>query len=318
MSRLLTSLLAALLWGVGAMSAPAFAGAAQAASPVVAPASDAEVARWLRFRIERQKLATGGVVAIVRPTGRSLVAHGPIDRRRARRLDGDSVFEIASLSKVFTALLLADFVVRGEARLEDPLAGYVPPGVTVPAFDGAAITLVDLDRPGDDANTRMALGWRRTTIHGETYYWSHGSGDGARAFMGFNPARRVGVVAIADAASGAGLDDIARRVLDPQQDVDLKVTPRRQELAVPAAALERALGTYEFAADDRIQISRGETGLIVTAGASQLLIVPQSPTRFFSKYGGDILFEFPGSGPAPSSTLVLHQDGERFVYRRVP
>lgn len=476
MSRLLTSLLAALLWGVGAMSAPAFAGAAQAASPVVAPASDAEVARWLRFRIERQKLATGGVVAIVRPTGRSLVAHGPIDRRRARRLDGDSVFEIASLSKVFTALLLADFVVRGEARLEDPLAGYVPPGVTVPAFDGAAITLADLathtsglplrpgniegapdrpnkyagysfaqlyadlpthtlgqapgtqfrysnlgvallgqglalkarepfpdllrrrvtgplglvdtqfgeppeaagrraqghdldlkpiapsddgvlapagglrstpndllrllelfltgvgpgelpaaarlmmevDRPGDDANTRMALGWRRTTIHGETYYWSHGSGDGARAFMGFNPARRVGVVAIADAASGAGLDDIARRVLDPQQDVDLKVTPRRQELAVPAAALERALGTYEYAADDRIQISRGETGLIVTAGASQLLIVPQSPTRFFSKYGGDILFEFPGSGPAPSSTLVLHQDGVRFVYRRVP
>jgi hypothetical protein len=164
----------------------------------------------------------------------------------------------------------------------------------------------------------MALGWRRTTIHGETYYWSNGSADGARSFMGFNPSRRLAVVAIADAASGAGLDDIARRVLDPQQDVDLKVTPRRREAAVPAAALERALGTYEYAADDRIQISRGETGLIVTTGSGQLLIVPQSATRFFSKYGGDFLFEFPGSASTPSPSLVLHQGSERFVYRRIP
>ncbi len=87
---------------------------------------------------------------------------------------------------------------------------------------------------------------------------------------------------------------------------------------MPAAALERVLGTYEYAPDDRLQITRGETGLIVTAGASQLLIVPQSPTRFFSKFGGDLLFDFPGSGGAPSPTLVLRQDGERFVYRRVP
>ncbi|WP_068876278.1 MULTISPECIES: serine hydrolase [unclassified Phenylobacterium] len=475
MARLLTTLLAALLV-VLATPASASADGAKAASTAAAPASDAQIERWLRFRIERQRLGTGGVVAILRPSGRSLIAYGPSDRGRARRLGGDSVFEIASLSKVFTALLLADFVVGGDARLEDPLAKYVPTGVTVPQFDGAAITLADLathtsglplrpgnlegapdrpnkyagysfaqlyadlpnhvlthapgsqfrysnlgvallgqglafraqepfpellrrrvtgplglvdthfgdppewagrraqghdpdlnavvasddgvlspagglrstpndllrlmelfltgvgpgelpaaarlmmevDRPGDDANTRMALGWRRTTIHGETYYWSHGSGDGARTFMGFNPARRIGVVAIADAASGAGLDDIARRVLDPQQDVDLKVTPRRREIAVPAAALERVLGTYEYAADDRLQISRGETGLIVTAGAGQLLIVPQSPTRFFSKYGGDILFDFPGSGRSPSPTLVLRQDAETFVYRRVP
>lgn len=404
------------------------------------------------------------------------MAYGPTDRRQARRLGADSVFEIASLSKVFTALLLADFVVRGESRLEDPLAGYVPAGVTVPQFNERKITLLDLathtsglplrpgniegapdspnkyagysfaklyadlpnhtlthapgsqfrysnlgvallgqglalkagepfpeilrsrvtgplglvdtqfgeppvlsgrraqghdvdlkpvgtsddgvlapagglrstpsdllqllelflnragsgelpaaarlmmevDRPGDDANTRMALGWRRTTIHGETYYWSNGSGDGARAFMGFNPARRVAVVAIADAASGAGFDDIARRVLDPRQEIDLKITPRRHEVAVPPSAIERVLGTYEYAPDDRIQITRGETSLIVTAGPSQLLILPQSPTRFFSKFGGDILFDFPGAGPTPSATLVLHQDGEKFVYRRVP
>jgi D-alanyl-D-alanine-carboxypeptidase/D-alanyl-D-alanine-endopeptidase len=476
MTRFLPRAVAALLvWWV-TTPAPALAEVARPASTVAAPASDAEVRRWLRFRIERQDLATGGVVAILRPSGRSILAYGPTDRRQARRLDGESVFEIASLTKVFTALLLADFVVRGEARLEDPLAGYVPPGVTVPQFEGRTITLLDLathtsglplrpgniagapdtpskyagyslaqlyadlpnhtftrapgsqflysnlgvallgqglarkaqepfpellrdrvtgplglvdthlgesaesvgrraqghdvdlklvgtsddgvlepagglrstpndllrfmelfltgvgpaelpaaarlmmevDRPGDDANTRMALGWRRTTIHGETYYWSNGSGDGARAFMGFNPARRVAVVAIADAASGAGLDDIARKVLDPQQDVDLKVTPRRREVAVPATAIERVRGTYEYAPDDRIQISRGETGLIVTAGNGQLLIAPESPTRFFSKYGGDILFDFPGSGPTPSPTLVLHQGGERFVYRRVP
>jgi len=83
--------------------------------------------------------------------------------------------------------------------------------------------MLTLDRPGDGDDTRMTLGWRRTVTHGETCYWSHGSSDGSRTFMGFNPARGVAVVALADAASGGGLDDIAWRVLDPLEAVDLKI-----------------------------------------------------------------------------------------------
>jgi hypothetical protein len=181
----------------------------------------------------------------------------------------------------------------------------------------AAQLMLTLDRPGDGDDTRMTVGWRRTVVHGETYYWSHGSSDGSRTFMGFNPARGVAVVALADAASGGGLDDIARRVLDPLEPADLKVIPRPRTIELPPSAVDRVLGTYRYAPDDEMTITRGVTGLVVTAGSGQFLIQPQSRTRFFEKAGGDIYLDFPGPASKPADRMVLHQSGKRFVYQRV-
>ena len=61
-----------------------------------------------------------------------------------RPLDGNTVFEIGSISKVFTALVLADMVRKGELALEDPVAKYLPDTVKVPARNGRQITLLDL------------------------------------------------------------------------------------------------------------------------------------------------------------------------------
>lgn len=181
----------------------------------------------------------------------------------------------------------------------------------------AARSMLNLDRPGDGGDTRMALGWRRTVAHGETYYWSHGSSDGSRTFMGFNPERGVAVVALADASSGGGLDDIAWRVLDPAEPVDLKIVPRPRVVELPPAAIDRVLGTYRYAPDDEMTITRGVTGLIVTSGPGQFLIQPQSRTRFFAKAGPDLYLDFPGAASKPADRMVLHQDGKRFVYHRV-
>jgi len=38
------------------------------------------------------------------------------------RIHGDTAFEIGSMTKVFTALVLADMVRRGEVALENPIA----------------------------------------------------------------------------------------------------------------------------------------------------------------------------------------------------
>lgn len=56
----------------------------------------------------------------------------------------DRFFEIGSITKTFTGLLLADMVVRGEVRLDDPVRLYLPESVKVPSFEGREITLVDL------------------------------------------------------------------------------------------------------------------------------------------------------------------------------
>jgi D-alanyl-D-alanine-carboxypeptidase/D-alanyl-D-alanine-endopeptidase len=58
--------------------------------------------------------------------------------------DGKTVFEIGSVTKVFTGLLLAEMVEDGSVRLDQPVAELLPSGVTVPQRDGRPITLLDL------------------------------------------------------------------------------------------------------------------------------------------------------------------------------
>jgi len=95
-------------------------------------------------RVDHQKQAVGIVVGIIEPNGRRVVAHGQAAAGDPRTVDGDTIFEIGSVSKVFTSLLLADMVNRGEVSLDDPASKYLPDSVTVPERGGKAITLLDL------------------------------------------------------------------------------------------------------------------------------------------------------------------------------
>ncbi len=56
----------------------------------------------------------------------------------------DTVYEIGSVSKVFTGVLLAALVRDGTVRLDQPVAELLPAGATVPATGERRITLVDL------------------------------------------------------------------------------------------------------------------------------------------------------------------------------
>ncbi len=74
---------------------------------------------------------------------------GLLDANGARRIvalgvDSNGVFEIGSITKTFTATILADMVVRGEARLDDPVAKYLPATAHIPSLNGRQITLLDL------------------------------------------------------------------------------------------------------------------------------------------------------------------------------
>ena len=55
-----------------------------------------------------------------------------------------AVFEIGSITKVFTSLLLAIAAERGELGVDDPLVEHLPRGTRVPMRDGRPIRLVDL------------------------------------------------------------------------------------------------------------------------------------------------------------------------------
>lgn len=131
----------------GVLMAFSWTAAAQPGQPVpsVSPIGDAEIRRILADRIDVQHQSLGIVVGVVTPAGRRVVSYGKISDTDTRPVTGDSVFEIGSVTKVFTAWLLADMVRRGEVHLADPIARYLPDGLTVKsANNGKTITLGDL------------------------------------------------------------------------------------------------------------------------------------------------------------------------------
>jgi CubicO group peptidase (beta-lactamase class C family) len=118
---------------------------AGAQSPSNSPAPpNPEIQKILAERIDTFHQGVGIVVGVVEPQGRRVVAYGSLNQGDPRPLNGDTIFEIGSATKVFTSLLLADMVQRGEVALTDPVAKYLPAGVKVPERGGRAITLVDL------------------------------------------------------------------------------------------------------------------------------------------------------------------------------
>jgi CubicO group peptidase (beta-lactamase class C family) len=135
-----------LLCGLGAAGGNVAIGAPEHASSNYAPRpSKAEIRTLLAQRVRAlggEKAGVGIVVGVIGPQGRTIISYG--QSGNARSLDEDTAFEIGSVTKVFTALLLADMVQRGEVALSDPVTKYVPAGLSIPQRGGRSITLADL------------------------------------------------------------------------------------------------------------------------------------------------------------------------------
>jgi serine-type D-Ala-D-Ala carboxypeptidase/endopeptidase len=62
----------------------------------------------------------------------------------SRPLDEHTLFEIGSVTKTFTATILASMVMDRSVALDDPVAKYVPPSARVPSRGNKQITLLNL------------------------------------------------------------------------------------------------------------------------------------------------------------------------------
>jgi D-alanyl-D-alanine-carboxypeptidase/D-alanyl-D-alanine-endopeptidase len=84
------------------------------------------------------------VIGLVDEHENRVFSGGKLDNGTSQEVNGDSVFFIGSVTKTFTALLLLDMVERGELKLDQPVAKYLPSSVKMPNYRGREITLVDL------------------------------------------------------------------------------------------------------------------------------------------------------------------------------
>jgi len=112
-------------------------GTAQAFPP------DADLLALIQGRVEEGR-ATGIVLGVTEADGtHRIVAFGD-PGPGALPLGPKSIFEIGSITKVFTGILLADMAARGEVAIDDPVQAHAHPGVTIPSEGGQPIRLVDL------------------------------------------------------------------------------------------------------------------------------------------------------------------------------
>jgi serine-type D-Ala-D-Ala carboxypeptidase/endopeptidase len=106
--------------------------------------SDDAIRQILADRVGKNENDVGIIVKIVTPAGERVIAHGRRNAGDTRPLDGDTVFEIGSVTKVFSALVLAGAVQRGEVTFVDPVGKYPQSGVSVRTRNNRPITLLDL------------------------------------------------------------------------------------------------------------------------------------------------------------------------------
>lgn len=445
---------------------PTFAGTLVAPSIV----TDDELRRMLVTRIDVQKSGTGIVVGILKPDSKHIYSYGTMGTGDRRPVNGNTVFDIGSLTKVFTALILSDMVVHRELSLDDPVAKYLPPDVHLPSRGGKQITLADLathtsglplrptnlaskdpnnkytgystdllyqflstyapkydigshyeysnvgfgvlgqalsrraGRPyaelvhslitkplgmndtrlswtigmrersalgynadlmpvehedsgalvgsgdlkstandllkfleaclgyrgstflpamnvmlntrrsgGMEPSTQIGLAWNIYLNDSHEIVWKNGSESGFRAFVGYNPTARLGVVALINAQTPEGADDIGLHILDPSIRVDMHVPRVHKEVAINPALLDRYVGRYQFSPADIMIITRDGNHLFIAQEQApdqgKFEMFAEGDRDFFLKVAdAQCTFESLGDGPATSA--IWHQAGQ--------
>lgn len=95
--------------------------------------------------------ASGVIIGTIRPDPDNpgqffteVSSYGTTAIKDGRPLDEQTLFRIGSITKVFTATLLAHYIENGEMKLSDPAQKFLPADVHVPTYNTRPITLLDL------------------------------------------------------------------------------------------------------------------------------------------------------------------------------
>jgi CubicO group peptidase (beta-lactamase class C family) len=104
-----------------------------------------DVNQILEDRLKTTPVGSSISAALIDQNGTKFYSTGKISKQPdASPADENTVYEIGSITKVFTGILLAEAIKRGEVKLDDPISKYLPANVKTPKFNGKEITLLDL------------------------------------------------------------------------------------------------------------------------------------------------------------------------------
>jgi serine-type D-Ala-D-Ala carboxypeptidase/endopeptidase len=95
-------------------------------------------------RIDKYTQGVGIAAFIVDEKGARFATHGSASATKSVPITPDTLFEIGSVTKTFTGLLLAELSLKGVVKLDDPVEKYLPANTRLRDSAGAPIRLMDL------------------------------------------------------------------------------------------------------------------------------------------------------------------------------
>ncbi|MCA1784242.1 MAG: beta-lactamase family protein [Intrasporangiaceae bacterium] len=137
-----------------------------------------------------------------------------VTRTDGHAVHGQTSFQIGSVTKVFTALVLADAVHRGEVALDQRLDSIIPETASHP--DGRPITLADL-ATHTAGLPRLPPGFQRQTLRNRKDPYAHFGADELIDALGRPPKRPPGRVRYSNYGAGT-LGEALTRALDAPFD----------------------------------------------------------------------------------------------------
>jgi CubicO group peptidase (beta-lactamase class C family) len=159
----------------------------------------------------------------------------------------------------------------------------------------------------------VRLAWFSRTDDGVEIISHEGTTGGYRAFMGYDPKARTGVVVLSNAGTGAGIEDIGFHLLNPKVPLlaaeALKPPTERREVSVDPQLLDRYVGKYRFPSSQMASITKERDHLLLQGeGEVKIAFYAESAREFFAKImDAQITFETDLQGNVTG--LLFHRSG---------
>ena len=105
---------------------------------------ETKISEIIEHKLTVEKQGVGVSVIIIENNKISYLNHGLAKKETKQLIDSNTLFEIGSISKTFTALALASMVNEGKIKLTDPVQKFLPDEIRLPIKNGKAITFLSL------------------------------------------------------------------------------------------------------------------------------------------------------------------------------
>ncbi|HTP01450.1 MAG TPA: serine hydrolase [Anaerolineales bacterium] len=119
------------------------------AQPLSNDSIETQVNKLAAWYLEQDNNSALGVAVVVRNPQTGVLEeeqfnYGTTARGGGEAVTSSTVYEIGSITKLFTGILLAQAVLAGDVKLDDRIQKYLPDGIRAPAYKNKPITLLDL------------------------------------------------------------------------------------------------------------------------------------------------------------------------------